>query len=138
MLDTFKAVPDEKWGRLVKSWATGKNQIDPDQDPIPVPVTLDELRDTCALYDIVLTIPARVTNEMIDWHVATVDSLSIRLPPKQLVEEFEEALRDGDEYFLQEFYSIAFSGAPLSLPTPDDRSTFQANRIGDYSVGMCA
>ena len=35
-----------KWGKLVKSWATGKNYFG-GASPIPLPRTLDELKLQC-------------------------------------------------------------------------------------------
>ena len=49
----------------------------------------------------------------------------------------EELKKDGAEYSLPSFYPDRF-GSELDLPTAEDRLQFQASRIGDYSVTMCA
>ena len=38
---TLEIGNDVLWGKLVKSWATGKNYVDPNASPIPIPRTLD-------------------------------------------------------------------------------------------------
>lgn len=135
-IDTFRPSSDILWGKLVKTWATGVNQFDKTKPPIPRPTTLDELRATCASLGITLDIPARTTFKHIDWHQARADALSIRLPPKELVETFEAELRNGTNYAIPQFYND-FYNAQLSITDAEERVDFQAARIGDYAVGMC-
>ncbi len=134
--DTFHAQPSKEWGKLVKSWATGVNQFSPDSPVPPRPDTLQELVEICTDFGIELKIPDRISEQNIDWHVARSDTLSIRLPPKELVDEFEQLLRTED-YFLPGCYLTAFGLANLQIADPSDRVDFQACRIGDYSIGMC-
>lgn len=140
MVDRFIATPDDKWGLLTKSWATGVNLVEPGEDPLERPETITALKKQCAALGITLQVPNRVTEEEIDWHVSKVDALSIRLPPKEIVDEFEVELRkNGTTYFLPAFYGHAFASTlKLDKNNGDQKAKFQAMRIGDYSVTMCA
>src|SRR5260370_41292214 len=48
---------DVLWGKLVKSWATGRNYVVPDGAPFPIPRTLDELLALAKSIDLAITFP---------------------------------------------------------------------------------
>lgn len=130
------AVNDEiKWGKLIKSFATGKNYIVDGGQPIPIPRTLAELKQLCTNVGLVVTIP--------DFHTGLVviqlseEVFSIRLPPKTMVEETEAFIKAGGEYAVPKFYND-FYEKTLVLATVDKKMDFNAARIGDYSIRMCA
>lgn len=134
MRPRFDVNDEVKWGKLIKSFATGTNYITPGGPPIPLPRTLKELKDTCVAVGLVVTIP--------DFHTGLViiqlseEVFSIRLPPKSMVEEAEAFLQAGGNYAIPKFYD-AFYQDTLTLATPAQKLDFQAARIGDYSVRMC-
>lgn len=136
-----RIVPAEselRWGLLVKSWATGKNYVEPGLAPIPLPHTWDEFKALCnEQLQLGLEFPA--------WMNAIVfvqpsrSALTIRLPPKEIVEENEREFRtEGIRYEIPAFYT-EFFGTPLNVPDDiDSKLRFHALRIGDYSISMCA
>ncbi|MGE0766389.1 MAG: hypothetical protein AB7L90_07995 [Hyphomicrobiaceae bacterium] len=134
MRPRFEVNDEIKWGKLIKSFATGTNYIQPGGPPIPLPRTLQQLKDTCVAVGLVVTIP--------DFHTGLViiqlseEVFSIRLPPKSMVEEAEAFLQGAGEYAVPKFYDD-FYQKTLTLTTPAQKLDFQAARIGDYSVRMC-
>ncbi len=127
-----------RWGQLVKSWATGKNYLAPGQPPIPLPHTFEEFKTLCNdTLGLGLDLP--------DWMSAIVfvqpsrSALTIRLPPKEIVEENEaEFQQSGSRYHIPAFYD-QFYHSELDVPdTLQAKLEFHALRIGDYSISMCA
>ncbi len=112
------------WGELVKLWVKGKQ----------TPRTLDELRQQCKDQGLTISIPAYVTGVM--FTQAPKEVLFIRLPPQELVEDTEKALKKGASYELPDFYAKRFTG-PLVLPDDDAKLAFHAERIGDYTITLC-
>ena len=135
MRPRFEVNDEIKWGKLIKSFATGTNYITPGGPPIPLPRTLQDLKDTCVAVGLVVQIP--------DYHTGLVmiqlseEVFSVRLPPKTMVEETEAFLKAGGDYAVPKFYND-FYQKTLVLGTPDQKLDFQAARIGDYSIRMCA
>ncbi|MGE3918785.1 MAG: peroxidase family protein [Hyphomicrobiaceae bacterium] len=132
--ERFSVNDEIKWGKLVKSFATGNNYLVENGAPIPLPRTIDDLKTLCANLGIVITMP--------DYHKGLViiqsseEVFSIRLPPKTMVEEMEQFLKDGGKYASPKFYDD-FYGTTLTLTTEKEKLDFHAARIGDYSVRMC-
>lgn len=131
---------EHKWGLLVKSWATGKNYL-PDLhegNSIPLPHTFEEFVTLC-------NVKLSLGLELPTWMNAIVfvqpskSALTIRLPPKEIVEENEaEFAVPGSTYHIPAFYDL-FYGAHLEIPdTEAKKLEFHALRIGDYSISMCA
>jgi hypothetical protein len=141
MRPRFQVSDEIKWGKLVKSWATGSNYMgtgpasdQPSGPPIPLPRTIPELVKLCSDLGITISIP--------DFHKGLViiqsseEIFSIRLPPKSMVEETEADMRAGNAYVAPKFYDD-FYDKQLVLGTMDKRFEFHAARIGDYSIRMC-
>ena len=85
------------WGKLVKTWATGKSYFENDSPPItidklPIPRTLDELKAQTLLVGAGVTIPANVVGLAIVQY--TPDTMVIRLPPKARIEATEKTLSE--------------------------------------------
>ncbi len=135
MRPRFEVNDEIKWGKLIKSYATGINHITPGGPPIPLPRTLQDLKDICVAVGLVVTIP--------DFHTGLViiqlseEVFSIRLPPKTMVEETVEFLKAGGDYAVPKFYDD-FYQKTLTLATTDQKLDFQAARIGDYAIRMCS
>jgi hypothetical protein len=127
-----------KWGLLVKSWATGKNYVAPGQPPIPLPHTYEEFKELCNnRLGLGLQLP--------DWMNAIVfvqpsrSALTIRLPPKEIVEENEREFEQGGlRYEIPAFYDHFYHSELDVGDTLAAKLEFHALRIGDYSISMCA
>ncbi|MGL4240935.1 MAG: hypothetical protein ACRCTI_07465 [Beijerinckiaceae bacterium] len=139
----------ENWGKLVKSWSTGRNYFDPKQPAPQPPRTVRELKQQLKQFN--------CDGELASWvkGIAILQSsqetLAIRIPPKDLVERTESMLRkanggkepardvpalDRGAYPLPDFY------AQFLRIRPDQRTlevllNFHASRVGDYSVCAC-
>jgi hypothetical protein len=121
------------WGRLVKTWATGKSNFPAvSVDKLPVPRTLDDLKAQCLLVGVEITIPTHITGLAVIQHGP--ETLALRLPAKSMVEAAEADLNAGAAYIIPHFYEV-FCGA-LNVPAAERRN-FQACRIGDYSISQC-
>ena len=135
MFESIKisAATEVAWGRLIKTWATGKSNFPTVAvDKLPVPRTLEDIKAQCALVGVQITIPAKITGLTIIQ--PGPETLALRLPAKAMVEAAEADLEQGLDYLLPHFYTI-FCG-PLNVQ-PGQRKDFQACRIGDYSIGNC-
>jgi hypothetical protein len=120
----------ERWGKLVKSWATGRNYLQ-DGKSYPVPKNLAEFRQQCSDAQVGATIPAHITGLTVTQ--TTKETLFIRLPPKELVEDSEQTLQT-QPYTLPPFYKRIFGG---NDPVVDDKLRLHAERIGDYTMSNC-
>lgn len=135
MFENVKISPATEvlWGRLVKTWATGKSNFPTTSiDKLPVPRTLDELKAQCTLVGVEITVPAKFTGFAVIQHGP--ETLALRLPAKAMVEAAEADLDQGLPYALPHFYEV-YCG-PLNVQ-PNQRKDFQACRIGDYSIASC-
>src|SRR5262249_7901617 len=90
-----------RWGKLIKTWATGRSYFEDDNpqiaiDRLPVPRSLDELKAQCQLVRAGVVIPPGVIGLAIVQYSA--DTLVIRLPPKDRIEAMEQALAGSGKY----------------------------------------
>jgi hypothetical protein len=134
---TLEISNDVLWGKLVKSWATGRNYVHPDGQPFPIPRTLDELQEIIAtrIPDLTVTFPdGMVGLAVIQYSRQTA---VIKLPPKDMVEATEQQLRQPDaKYPMPKFYETFF-GSPLPALSQERLFELHAARIGDYSIRNC-
>lgn len=128
----------EQWGKLIKTWATGQSFFMDDAPPIPIeqlpiPRTLKEFEDQCALVGAGVTVPAGIVGLTVIQHSA--DTLFIRLPPKSLVlrKHAELGTSGQGKYPFPSFYA-RFVGIDLDA---QQRLTVHASRIGDYTISVC-
>jgi hypothetical protein len=126
--DRFR-VPDadkKPWGKLIKAWAKGERAR---------PANLAELKSQCVSVGMAEPeIPSFITGLVFvqnDRHI-----LTIRLPPKELIEAGESELREDPNavYPLPRFYADFFRDPP---PAGEEKIDLQAARIGEYSVNSC-
>jgi hypothetical protein len=120
-----------EWGKLVKSWATGRSYFHPGQPAPPIPQTLEELKQQCKDFDIVIEIPETITG--LAFLQYSAETLSVRLPPKSLIDQ-SEAILEVANYELPAFYEAFFNDPPL---TREKKRGFHACRLGEYSVNSC-
>lgn len=132
---TLKISDDILWGKLVKSWATGRNYFDAEGQPIPIPRTLDDLIKTARGVGVEITFPdGMVGLAVIQYSPQTA---VVKLPPKAMVEQTEAQLREpGAVYPMPPFYEDFF-GTPLPEMTKEQLFNLHAARIGDYSIRNC-
>jgi hypothetical protein len=126
------------WGKLVKTWATGKSYFENDSPPItidklPIPRTIDELKAQMLLVGAGVFIPPNVVGLAVVQY--TPDTMVIRLPPKARIEATEKKLSEPGTtaYDLPGFYAD-FINRPLDV---QERFDMHACRIGDYTMSMC-
>jgi hypothetical protein len=170
-----------KWGRLVKSWATGLDYINtpsdqhPPQQPPKVPpawalpplnpayfnATVDgnvvqkaipgALRLSTNQFTALLAsagigtvnYPPNTTEVIIVQGSAT--TMVIRLPPTSVLQASEVNLLNGGAYPVFSFYDPLYSppgqhltAHPPQMPDRKGVMELHANRIGDYTMGLCA
>ncbi len=136
MPETTMTISDELlWGKLVKSWATGKSYLGPGTKAPPIPRTLDELHAQCREIGLTVTFPETQKGLAIVQY--SPETVAIKLPPKAMVEATEETLkRDQAIYPVPKFYDEFYE---KSLDVRSDRLLdFHACRIGDYAIRNCA
>jgi len=109
------------FGEKVKAWAKGLH---------PMPANLAELKEQLAAAQVGATVPEGITK--VKFVQADDDTWIIRLPAKRYLEASEERLKEAD-YTLPAFYERVFK----SKPSVDDKMTFQAERIADYTINGC-
>jgi hypothetical protein len=139
---TTEAVTGEafmKWGKLVKTWATGRSYFEDETPPItidklPVPNSIQELRTQMALVGAgALIPPANIVGLAIIQY--TADTMVVRLPPKERIEAMEATLEQpgATPYNFPDFYGD-FINRPLNV---QERLDVHACRIGDYTMSHC-
>ena len=138
-METITSTHYLNWGKLVKTWATGKSYFDKDFPPItidqlPIPHSIEELKAQMRLVGAgPLVPPDNVVGLAIVQY--TADTMVVRLPPKARIEEREKILKQPGR---------ARTISPASIPNlAIDRSPLtkdldvHACRIGDYTMSMC-
>jgi hypothetical protein len=125
-----------RWGKLIKTWATGRSYFEDDTPPItidrlPVPRSLAELKAQCALVRAGVVIPPAIVGLAVVQYSA--DTLVIRLPPKDRIEAMEQALAGSGKYPFPAFYAD-FMRRDLA---PAEKLDAHACRIGDYTISFC-
>jgi hypothetical protein len=150
--DRLKVTNLEIWGKLVKSWATGVNKVNKPTDPgykidkFKVPANLEEFHAQCALAGVGVDVPDYVLHLRVE-QATTIATMVLRLPPKELVENSEEFLKEaGASYGIPDFYDDLYRrDTPAGTPSPkpdiqnseEARLTVHALRIGDYTMSNC-
>ena len=125
----------ERWGQLVKTWATGNNYLEDDNE-YPIPESVDEFKAQLAKAQVFMTVPERFKH--IKFVAQDQDTIVVRLPPKMMIADSEELLnKPGATYPLPPFYKRLFNGIDPVIPE-DERFRVHAERIGDYTISACA
>ena len=57
-IERMQVTNHERWGNLVKTWSTGKNYLDDDNE-YPIPTTVDEFKEQLAKAQVFMTVPER-------------------------------------------------------------------------------
>ena len=72
----------ERWGKLVKTWATGNNYLEDDNE-YPIPDSVDEFKEQLAKAQVFATVPDRF--KKIKFVSQDQDTIVVRLPPKMMI-----------------------------------------------------
>jgi hypothetical protein len=151
----------ERWGKLVKTWSTGKNYVRhviTDDKPFPTSVeTTPEFPRPGSFRQFVEQAQAAgvelffddgdknldVTGgEDIGFQIIEVPANThcVKLPQKDKIEESEVRLqRQGAVYGLPLFYERIFGRPPLGEQTnsQSQKATLHAERVGEYTINTC-
>jgi hypothetical protein len=134
-LERMVVTNHERWGNLVKTWSTGHNYLEDDNE-YPLPETVDEFKEQLAKAQVFMTVPERF--KQIQFVPQPSDTIVVRLPPKAMIADSEERLNSpGATYPLPPFYKRLFNGIDPVIPE-DERLRVHAERIGDYTISACA
>src|SRR3954453_17190832 len=101
-LERMQVTNHERWGNLVKTWSTGKNYLDDDNE-YPIPTTVDEFKEQLAKAQVFMTVPDRyIKVQFVEQHM---DTIMERLPAAGAIFDSEEnRVMPGATYPLPPFY----------------------------------
>jgi hypothetical protein len=134
-IERLQITNHERWGKLVKTWSTGKNYLDDDNE-YPVPTTMEEFKEQLAKAQVFATVPERFKH--IQFVTSDEETLLLKLPPKIMIEDSEAMLSEpGSTYPIPPFYKRLFNGVDPVIPETD-KFKVHAERIGDYTISFCA
>lgn len=147
---------NEKWGRLVKTWATGKNYVRHDitpQNPFPTavqtppefpkPTSFKEFVVQCTAAGVTLLFEDGIERRPVGEDEpmglvvlqVTSDTAVLRLPAKEKIEESEQFLQNNN-YILPPFYHDLFV-ADVPQLSIEQKSVLHAQRVGEYTINTC-
>ena len=150
--------PDDflAWGKLVKTWATGRNYVDhtiTETDPVPtteeMPPTYPKPRSFVEFWDLcgkagVHLIFDDLNNTPVprDLEIGLIvlqgdaDVFVLRLPPYEILLEHEARQLAAMSYPFAQFYQKVFGGPPLAtqMDTKVKRMELHADRVGEYTL----
>jgi hypothetical protein len=134
-IERLQVTNHERWGKLVKTWATGTNYLE-DENAYPLPETVDEFKEQLAKAQVFATVPERFKH--IKFVAQEQDTITVKLPPKVMIEDSEALLNQpGSTYPLPPFYKRLFNGIDPVIPEAE-KFKVHAERIGDYTLSLCA
>jgi hypothetical protein len=134
-IERLQITNHERWGKLVKTWSTGKNYLDDDNE-YPVPETVEQFKEQLAKAQVFATVPERFKH--IQFVTSDQETLLLKLPPKVMIEDSEAMLSEqGSTYPIPPFYKRLFNGIDPVIPE-DEKFKVHAERIGDYTISNCA
>jgi len=112
------------FGEKVKAWSKGTAKV---------PASLDEFKAQMAEAGVGCSIPESYKN--VRFVQEDEETLVVRLPTRSILEAMETELsRPGSDYQLPDLYERLFQ----TRPKVGDKLALQAERIGDYTISMCA
>lgn len=134
-IERLQITNHERWGKLVKSWSTGKNYLEDDNE-YPVPTSMEEFKEQLAKAQVFATVPERFKH--IQFVTSDQETLLLKLPPKVMIEDSEAMLSEpGSSYPIPPFYKRLFNGLDPVIPE-NEKFKVHAERIGDYTMSLCA
>lgn len=150
---------DLEWGRLVMSWSTQQDYRNGADGSAPYPYpplvgnpphkptscTVPGYRMSRQDFDGAVKSATNGTTSVnlpsdVAWVILVQDPRDtriLRLPEGQMVEQARQAIINGSQYILPDFYNdppFNFDGSTLGV---NDALVLQADRIGDYVIASC-
>src|SRR5260370_7015345 len=130
-IERMQVTTDERWGKVVKTWATGSNYLEDDNE-YPTPATMDEFKGQLAKAQVFATVRERFTQ--IKFVSSDQETILVRLPPKVMIADSEALLNEpGATYPLPPFYKRLFNGIDPVIPE-EEKFRLHAERISDYTI----
>jgi hypothetical protein len=121
----------EAWGKLVKTWATQQNRLDPAAPPLPWPTSPQELQQQMSIAG-AGSVPAEIQSVQVTQ--MTEQALVLYLPPKADVLQAEADIRMGP-YPLPPFYDKDCDrGVTVKS---NSKMKFSDARVGEYVISYC-
>jgi hypothetical protein len=134
-IDRLRFANIERFGKLVKTWATGRNYLN-DGHNYELPKTMDEFKQQNSEAQTGAHIPDWATK--VKFVSCEEDTILIRIPPERIIREAEERLTaPGGSYPLPDIYKQIFGGSDPVI-AKEKILDFHAGRIGDYTSAFCA
>ena len=150
-----------QWGKLVKSWATGRNYVDyvpTEENPVPTaldmppkypkPKSFEEFWDQCQSAQVGLVFDdGNNTPVPRDEGMGLIvlqgdsDVFIARVPPEEILKEHEaRLLLPNAIYPFPQFYTDIYGADPQQdkMDTKVKRMTIHAERVGEYTLNTCA
>lgn len=127
----------ETWGKLVKTWATGDNRVNPGGpvDQFPIPKTVQEMKEQMMVAGMAgFIIPDRI--KAVHFVPYNYEVLVLKLAPKKMIEAGEAGVGALPRYPLPGFYADVFGAT--EVPTTIDKQKLHNQRVGDYTIRACA
>ncbi len=143
----------ERWGKLVTTWATGKNQFD-DNNDYSIPATGEKLATLGALSKddfnkmlekagVIMEIPDHVTRFV--FVQDDEETVIVRVPPKKMVENAKQNITDrfnSNQHpipypFLPVFYSDNWLDRTRTELQLEQLLRMNAQRLGEYTINVC-
>ena len=84
-LERMQVTNHERWGNLVKTWSTGKNYLDDDNE-YPIPTSVEEFKEQLAKAQVFMSVPDRFIK--VKFVEQELDTIVVRLPPAMAIAEF--------------------------------------------------
>jgi hypothetical protein len=125
-VNIFKVSNFENWGNLIKAWARGQE---------PLPRTRAEFEQQCQAKQVGAQFPPEM--KTVQFVQCNIETLLVRLPPASMLDAAEADLKAGGTYDFPDFYSTDAFGGKAASVAPAVALKFNAERIGDYTIGNC-
>lgn len=129
------------WGKLVKTWATGKDYVADGKNTYPLPHSLDEFKTQVDRAGCKMIIPARIKS--LSMIPGDTETLVVRLPPGEMVKDSEATIDQllkilrTSKYPLPDFYDMAWGTQPQVSFDKEGLLCFHASRLGEYTINNC-
>jgi hypothetical protein len=143
----------ERWGKLVKTWATGDNKFQDNNDySLPArgesvttigTMTKDDFQKMLDKAGVIMRIPDGVTR--FKFVQDDDNTVIVRVPSKQMVENVEHKLHGGIDSdhpsiaypFLPQFYKDTWNQQAQKALDENELLRMHAQRIGEYTINVC-
>ena len=151
VIDPSDSSSFSQWGKLVKTWVTGQNQLGDGKDySIPAStgslqpagaMTKEQFQQMLTNAGVTMTVPDKVkTFVFVQDNDSTV---IVRLPSEQVVQAIQGQLEGlaaagSVPYPLPDFYTANWPGSKQQGLDKDGLLAMHCQRIGEYTINTCA